>query len=599
MSSSLSLLESLANNFSHQRDERDAFISGAVCASFLWLVTVSIFWGCMVSTSTPPNSNRATKGIEEHRRCYAKDQNESRLRNKLQKNSYENSNESNNPWKTKEAIEHRRMLERKEVSNGEINNEAPIENERENSERDKKKKFRHGVLKQSGNRNSFTFSIIKTIQMEKERLQQSLSSQIRERWPWEESLHSSVSKSILSSKNEGENDYIIPTAFDSKIMKEENHFTDEDDSTNNGQDRNSPKNQSKVHDEETKSDTCIGSIFGLDCGGTLSKLLYFEHKPKHQRRSKSDLVESGSKINDQTVKNNTDTSGNSKNHDDDRTKYNDDEDEFEFKINRSHSMFEIASNKEEHQQALDRFYNFVTQLDTYGPKLKDKASSFYSRTLGGEFHFIQFQTQYITRAMDLIKVNNLHHNINQLGATGGGAHKYANKWDEELQITIAKQDELDSLVAGMQFILADVVGECYTFKPNEEERLKDERQKQNKDKSQKENNVQTASKEDQNKDTRSEKESKKNSSSLDPYWWSKKVTRDYVAKTNSYPYLLVMIGTGVSVLRVDGPRKHERISGSTIGGGTYWGLCRLLTDAEDFESVLALAEQGDPSKVDM
>jgi pantothenate kinase len=60
-----------------------------------------------------------------------------------------------------------------------------------------------------------------------------------------------------------------------------------------------------------------------------------------------------------------------------------------------------------------------------------------------------------------------------------------------------------------------------------------------------------------------------------------------------------MIGTGVSVLRVDGPRKHERISVSTIGGGTYWSLCQLLTDAEDIESVLNLAQCGDPSKVDM
>jgi type II pantothenate kinase len=61
----------------------------------------------------------------------------------------------------------------------------------------------------------------------------------------------------------------------------------------------------------------------------------------------------------------------------------------------------------------------------------------------------------------------------------------------------------------------------------------------------------------------------------------------------------VTIGTGVSVLRVDGPRKYERISGSTIGGGTYWGLMRLLTDVESFDDAMKLAEVGDPSKVDM
>jgi len=57
--------------------------------------------------------------------------------------------------------------------------------------------------------------------------------------------------------------------------------------------------------------------------------------------------------------------------------------------------------------------------------------------------------------------------------------------------------------------------------------------------------------------------------------------------------------SGVSILRVDGPRKHERVSGSTIGGGTYWGLIRLLTDVDDFEGAMKLAEKGDPSKVDM
>jgi len=91
----------------------------------------------------------------------------------------------------------------------------------------------------------------------------------------------------------------------------------------------------------------------------------------------------------------------------------------------------------------------------------------------------------------------------------------------------------------------------------------------------------------------------KESQTVDKWWASKKVQRDSVMDSNAYPYLLVSIGTGVSILRVDGPRKHERISGSTIGGGTYWGLCRLLTGSDSFSDVLDLAMKGDPSKVDM
>ena len=85
----------------------------------------------------------------------------------------------------------------------------------------------------------------------------------------------------------------------------------------------------------------------------------------------------------------------------------------------------------------------------------------------------------------------------------------------------------------------------------------------------------------------------------DEWWLSRKVQRDCISQSSAYPYLLVSIGTGVSILRVDGPRKHVRVSGSTIGGGTYWGLIRLLTDIEDFETVIQLAERGDPSKVDL
>ena len=81
--------------------------------------------------------------------------------------------------------------------------------------------------------------------------------------------------------------------------------------------------------------------------------------------------------------------------------------------------------------------------------------------------------------------------------------------------------------------------------------------------------------------------------------WSRKIRRDHVLSNSMYPYLLVIIGTGVSILRVDGPRQHERVSGSTIGGGTYWGLCRLLTDVETFEDVMNLSARGDPTKVDM
>ena len=68
---------------------------------------------------------------------------------------------------------------------------------------------------------------------------------------------------------------------------------------------------------------------------------------------------------------------------------------------------------------------------------------------------------------------------------------------------------------------------------------------------------------------------------------------------NVYPYLLVNIGSGVSFLKVSGPRNYQRVGGTSLGGGTLWGLLSLLTGARTFDEMLDLASKGDNSKVDM
>lgn len=66
-----------------------------------------------------------------------------------------------------------------------------------------------------------------------------------------------------------------------------------------------------------------------------------------------------------------------------------------------------------------------------------------------------------------------------------------------------------------------------------------------------------------------------------------------------YPYMLVNIGSGVSILKVSGPRTYERVGGTSLGGGTLWGILSLLTPAESFDDMLDMAAHGDNSKVDM
>lgn len=71
------------------------------------------------------------------------------------------------------------------------------------------------------------------------------------------------------------------------------------------------------------------------------------------------------------------------------------------------------------------------------------------------------------------------------------------------------------------------------------------------------------------------------------------------ARTDIYPYLLVNIGSGVSMIKVSGPRAYQRVGGTSLGGGTLWGLLSLLTGARTFDDMLGMAERGDNSKVDM
>lgn len=70
-------------------------------------------------------------------------------------------------------------------------------------------------------------------------------------------------------------------------------------------------------------------------------------------------------------------------------------------------------------------------------------------------------------------------------------------------------------------------------------------------------------------------------------------------RSDIYPYLLVNIGSGVSMIKVSGPRAYQRVGGTSLGGGTLWGLLSLLTGSRTFDDMLGMAERGDNAKVDM
>ncbi|PYH93405.1 pantothenate kinase [Aspergillus ellipticus CBS 707.79] len=182
---------------------------------------------------------------------------------------------------------------------------------------------------------------------------------------------------------------------------------------------------------------------------------------------------------------------------------------------------------------------------------------YYTRELdsvdnGGRLNFINFETSRIDLCLDFIKQLKEEHG--KLGgpsgeelcvmATGGGAYKYYDKLKETLKIDIIREDEMECLITGLDFFITEIPNEVFTY------------------------------------------------SETEPMQFAE-------ARADVYPYLLVNIGSGVSMIKVSGPKQFQRVGGTHLGGGTFWGLMSLLTGARTFDDMLAMADRGDNSGVDM
>jgi len=166
----------------------------------------------------------------------------------------------------------------------------------------------------------------------------------------------------------------------------------------------------------------------------------------------------------------------------------------------------------------------------------------------GSLHFIRFATSQMPAFLTMAKNKRFADTINTVCATGGGAYKFEEDIKRSLGITLHKTDELDSIIYGIHYIdKYNSERECYFL----EHPLDDEKR------------------------------------TKVPYDFSK-----------PYPYLVVNIGSGVSILAVYSATSYSRISGSSIGGGTFLGLCCLLTQCKTFDEAILLAKAGSSTKID-
>ncbi|KAH7916382.1 fumble [Hygrophoropsis aurantiaca] len=234
---------------------------------------------------------------------------------------------------------------------------------------------------------------------------------------------------------------------------------------------------------------------------------------------------------------------------------------------------------------------------------------------GGSLNFERFETakiedlitfisELITRSAHAngVSIEKMRRGV-KIMATGGGAHKFGDIFERELEVEVRREDEMECLIEGMKF-MAMIPEEVYYFS----DELIQKVSHPGSGRGPLTNGGSDKSESNGHGHARASTSSASNTNinpeelvferpSPDPPQYA--VTFESGEPSAHLPCLLVNIGSGVSIIKVDADGSFERVSGTSLGGGTLWGLLSLLTPARNFDEMLALSEQGDNATVDM
>ncbi|KAK0145168.1 Pantothenate kinase 1 [Merluccius polli] len=213
-----------------------------------------------------------------------------------------------------------------------------------------------------------------------------------------------------------------------------------------------------------------------------------------------------------------------------------------------------AEEEQEEVENLKSIRKYLTSNVAYGKTgvrdvhLELKDVSMCGRR--GNLHFVRFPTQAMLRFIQMGRDKNFSSLHTSLCATGGGAYKFEHDFSTIAALQLRKLDELDCLVRGLLFM--DRLGfngrpQCFYFH-NPSDTLG--------------------------------------------------CVKTPCCLDNPFPMLLVNIGSGVSILAVHSLQDYKRVTGTSLGGGTFLGLCSLLTGCGSFEEALEMASRGDSTNVD-
>ena len=151
--------------------------------------------------------------------------------------------------------------------------------------------------------------------------------------------------------------------------------------------------------------------------------------------------------------------------------------------------------------------------------------------------------KFKTETLQFLKRINEIQNLSHIYATGGGVHKFYDLINEEFQISMEKHDELLSLVKG--YLMMNEYNTFYhLIGPN--------------------GKFETVPHEDL-----------------------------------EFPHIAVNVGSGVSILQVNGINDIQRVTGTLMGGGTLIGLSKLLINVDNYNDIMRLAQKGDNTHVDL
>lgn len=213
-----------------------------------------------------------------------------------------------------------------------------------------------------------------------------------------------------------------------------------------------------------------------------------------------------------------------------------------------------AEEEQEEVENLKSIRRYLTSNTAYGKTgIRDVHLELQDLTLcgrTGNLHFIRFPTHDLPAFLQMGRNKHFSSLHTTLCATGGGAYKFESDFRTMADLQLHKLDELDCLIRGVLYIdsvVSSGPSECYYFEnPTDPDRC---------------------------------------------------IQKPYTLK-NPFPLLLVNIGSGVSILAVYSESNYKRVTGTSLGGGTFLGLCCLLTGCSTFEEALEMASQGESTRVD-